>query len=336
MRRPVPVLLPAIALLGACGGQPAAQGPVPLPVEVAAVAGGMADTGAAYGAVIAYDRETVLSPRVAGIVQAMPAQIGARLQRGALVAALADAPYRAALARAEADAARLGRADRRNGTLLAAGAVAAADVQDNATASAAARAAQTGAAYDLASTRVTMPFDGVVLARSADVGATLAPGQALVTVADLASPLTARAQVPVAVAAGLRPGAAAVVLLPGGGTPAHVLRIGAASDPRLGTVEIDLALAPGARVASGAAVSVRFPAARDSGAHIPAEALVDSREGRGHVYLLDRGRARLTTIGVLAIDDDDVRIAGLPPGARVITTGAGFVADGQPVAVLGR
>jgi membrane fusion protein, multidrug efflux system len=330
------LLLPAIALLSACGGQPTAQSRAPLPVEVVPVRGGVAQAGATYGAIIAYDRETVLSPRVAGVVQAMPAQIGAHLRRGALVAALADAPYRAALARAEADAARLDRADRRNGTLLAAGAVAAADVQDNATASTAARAARAAAAYDLASTRVTMPFDGVVLTRSVDRGATLAPGQAVATVADLGSPLTARVQVPAALAATLRQGAAAVVLAPAGAIAAHVLRVGAASDPHAGTVEVDLVLVGGAGVASGMAVSVRFPAGGDGGVHIPAEALVDSRDGRGHVYLLDRGRARLTAIGVLAIDDDDVRVAGLPAGAQVITTGAGFVADGQAVAVLGR
>ena len=339
MRRPLPaaLLLPMIAVLAGCGRAPATQAPAPLPVEAAVVSGGTAETGATYGAVIAHDRETTLSPRVAGIVAAMPAQIGARLRRGALVAALDAAPYRAALARAQADAARLGRADARNGALLAAGAVAAAEVQDNAAATAAARAAVAGAAYDLASARVTMPFDGVILTRTADVGATVAPGQAVATVADLASPLVARAQVPATVAAGLRRGAVAEVQWPGGMVAAHVLRIGAASDPRAGTVEVDLALAPGAAVASGTVGSVRLAAASaPAGAHIPAEALADSHGGHGHVYVFDRGVARLVQIAVLGIDDDDVRIAGLAPGARVITTGAGFVADGQRVEVLGQ
>jgi RND family efflux transporter MFP subunit len=337
MKRPLPVLLLSTALLAACARAPAAQAPEPLPVEVARVtAGGPADAGASYGAVIAHDRETTLSPRVAGIVQAMPAQIGAHLRRGALVAALADAPYRAALARSQADVARLARADTRNEALLNAGAVAQADVRDNATATGAARATLAAAAYDLASTRVTMPYDGVVLARSAEIGTTLAPGQAVVTVADLASALVARAQVPATVAAGLHPGMAATVRLPGGTLPAHVLRVGAASDPRAATVEVDLALAPGTTLASGTVASARFAAPAAATARIPAEALVDSRGGRGHVYVLDRGAAHLTAIIVLGIDDDAVRIAGLQPGTLVITTGAGFVGDGQPVEVMAR
>ena len=291
----------------------------------------------------------MLSPRVGGIVRALPVTIGARLQRGSLVASLNDTPYRAALTRTNADAERLARVQERNSTLLSAGAVARADVQDNQSALSAARAAQASASYDLASTHIRMPFDGVVLSKAVEVGATVAPGQPLATVADLRSPLIARVQAPGEIVNQLQRGMAATISTSGANTSmsGHILRRGALSDPRTGTVEIDVALPGATKFVSGTVVSVSFPTLRKASGgtgsagvtqHIPAEALVDSHDGHGHVYIVDprSQTARLIPITVSAFDDDAVRVSGIPDKVQVITVGAGYVADGQKVAVLAR
>lgn len=342
----------SLLLLSGCGAKADPRpGEAPLLVEVAQVSQGTGGatsdaTGSSYAAVIAFDREAVLSPRVGGTIELLPATIGATLRRGSLIAALNDTPYRAAFTRASADADRLARAQARNQTLLGAGAVAQADVQDTQSGLAAAQAARSAAAYDLASTRLRMPFDGVVLSKAVERGAVVGAGQPVVTVADTRSSRIARVQVPSADVAALHRGMAADVVVNGMAAPltGHILRTGALSDARTGTVEVDVALPP-TTLASGTVASVRFPgslAARtrgnDTATDIPAEALVDSHNGQGHVFIVDPQRhvARLVPITVAGFDDEQLRVAGLPAHAQVITTGAGYVADGQPVTVLAR
>lgn len=335
--------LPLILLVAGCAAtKPDAQ-EEPLPVEVARVEGAAAVDSDRFPATVRRDREAVLSFRVPGAITAMPVRIGARLPAGALVAALDATPYRAAVTRAEMELARLARADRRNAGLVAAGAVAAADREDVESARAAAAAALTAARYDQASARLDMPFSGVVLSRAAEQGETVAAGQAVVRVADLSSPLLARATVPAGVAARLRPGAIARFRPSGEAREltARVRRVGVASDPRTATIEVDLELPGGAPLALGQVGAVAFDLAVDAGAavqRIPAEALLTARNGWGEVFVLDPKAqvARRTRLRVQGFDGEALRVSGLPAGAEVITAGAGFVADGQKVKVAGR
>lgn len=335
--------LPLILLAAGCAAtKPDAQ-EEPLPVEVARVEGAAAVDGDRFPATVRRDREAALSFRVPGAITAMPVRIGARLPAGALVAALDATPYRAAVTRAEMEFARLARADRRNAGLVAAGAVAAADREDVESARTAAAAALAAARYDQASARLVMPFSGVVLSRTAEQGETVAAGQAVARVADLSSPLLARATVPAGVAARLRPGAIARFRPSGEAREltARVRRVGVASDPRTATVEVDLELPGGAPLALGQVGAVAFDLAVDTGAavqRIPAEALLTARNGWGEVFVLDRKAqvARRTRLRVQGFDGEALRVSGLPAGAEVITAGAGFVADGQKVKVAGR
>lgn len=335
--------LPLVALLAGCAATRPEPADEPLPVEVARVEGAAAVDGDRFPATVRRDREAVLSFRVPGAIAAMPVRIGARLPAGALVAALDATPYRAAVTRAEMELARLARADRRNAGLVAAGAVAAADREDVESARTGAAAALAAARYDQASARLVMPFGGVVLARTAEQGETVAAGQAVARVADLSSPLLARATVPAAIAARLRPGALARFRPSGDGRDlaARVRRVGVASDPRTAMIEIDLELPGSAPVALGQVGAVAFDLAVDAGGagqRIPAEALVAARNGWGEVFVLDRKAqvARRTRLRVQGFDGEALRVSGLPAGAEVITAGAGFVADGQKVRVAGR
>ncbi len=319
----------------------------PLQVETVAIgeSASIALASTSFPATIAYDRESALSFRVGGTVTALPVRLGDRLSRGALVAAIDATGYQSALIRTQADVARLERATQRNAELLAAGAIAKAEVQDAQSSLAAARAAAASAHYDARSAQLHMPFPGVVLSKSADIGATLAPGQSLVTVADTRTPLVARTQLAPALAHDLHRGMRAVVL------PAdraavlsgHILRISATSDPRTGTVQVDVAIEGNPAIASGITGSVTFPNASaatqaSAGQSIPAEALVDNADGNGHVYIVNARTmtAHLVPVLVLGIDGERVSISGLAPDARVITAGAGFVADGQRIVVQGQ
>lgn len=349
-----------LARSGTQAAAPAAEIPA-LPVQVAQVEGpgngegvgnGSGDgvlpagsaTGAGYAATIHHDREAQLGFRVPGRITAYPVRIGDRVARGGLLASIEAAPYAAAAARAQADFDRTRRAAARYAALAQEGAAAAAQAGDGADAARAAEAALRAARYDLGSTRLVMPFAGAVIARRGEVGEVAPAGQAIVTVADTASPLLASVQVPVAVAQALRPGQSASVRPAAGPTiTAHVLRKAAAADSRSGLQQIDLVLPPGSGAVSGTPASASFTGAAGTAApatgptafgSVPAEAVLEAQGERAWVYVIDAGsRARRKAVTLGGFVDRTARIAGLAPGTRLITKGAGFVSEGQRVTV---
>ena len=108
---------------------------------------------------------------------------------------------------------------------------------------------------------------------------------------------------------------------------------------RSGLVSVELRLDRAGPIASGSPASVSFAAASavpaaDARQRIPAEALIDAGVGSADVWVIDgSGRARRRTVRFYGFDDRDAIVGGLPAGTRVITTGAGFVAEGQAVQV---
>lgn len=327
----------------------AVQGPTPVrAVTIGAIdaSTGMnsAAAGESFAATIHREREATLSFRLPGRLVTSPPREGMRLGAGATVAAIEATPWRAALVRAQAEEDRLSRAAARYATLAPDGAVSDAQAKDARDALAAARAAVAAARYDLSSASLTMPFAGVVLSRRAEIGETVAGGQAVAMVADLSSPLIATAQLPAARAAGLEKGSVAQVTVPGlaRALAARVIRVGAASDARSGTVAVDLALSGAGALPSGLSASVHFDAPGGAAPvatateTIPAEAILDADGARAFVYVIDQqSKAKRVAVGFAGFDDRMARVSGLPRGAKVITAGAGFVGDGEAVRVTG-
>ncbi|MBU6206961.1 MAG: efflux RND transporter periplasmic adaptor subunit [Alphaproteobacteria bacterium] len=350
MRIPAALMI-AATLLSACSKDTAPTGKADqLPVDVVTAGAQEMQTGAlsaspTYPATIAYDRESTLSLRVGGTLTLLRARIGDTFGKGALLATIDSASYAAQADRAAAESSRLARDAQRNHALVAAGALSPADAQDSSSALSEAQAGQRAAAYDLRSTRLIMPFAGVVLTKNADVGATVSPGQPLLTVADLNSQKIARVQVPQDRLGALHRGQTALLSISGNddAITAHIQRIGAATDPRTGTVEVDLALDKGAHLPSGTVGSARFAGSSAGQRHdqsspaeqdIPAEALVDNINGEGHVFIVTpQQTAQRVPIRILGFDGDYFQVLGLPPGVQVITSGAGFVSQGQRIAV---
>lgn len=345
-RLALPLAALALAMtVTACGsGQDIAKTAPPIPVNAFTVGGVLDDRETAtFAATAHFDRESTLSFRLGGTVRTAPPQNGKLLSAGALIAAITPSAYQAGADRQAAEVARLERAAARYAGLVNEGAVADAQARDAHDALTAARAGLAAARYDLRSTRLVMPFNGIVLTRQAELGETVAPGQPVVLVADLSTPLIATAQVSADFAARLRPGLSASVTSSGQAPlTARVLRVAGSGDPRSGTMAVDVVLPPGTRIASGTPLSVRIalPSAPTATATasvlIPAEALLAAQGPQATVYVIDgQGRARRRTVRFEGFVDRSARVSGLPAGTRVITAGAGFVVDGDRVAVSG-
>jgi len=124
---------------------------------------------------------------------------------------------------------------------------------------------------------------------------------------------------------------------------ATIRTVGALSDPKTATVTIDLTVPvqrgseAATAIPSGTPGSVSFDlklgVKTSDDMLLPPEALLESKGGEGSVYVLDTRNsvAHRTAVKVLGFEGELIRIAGLEKGVKVLTTGAGFVSEGQKV-----
>jgi len=332
----------ALALaLAACGpAKTPAAPPPPQAVEAVAVAAPRAEGGVTATGTLERRREMALSFRIAGVLTRVAVEAGDPVRAGQVLASIDPAAVDARQQASGADLEKARRDLERAKTLYAKGYVAKVRVDDAQSAVRSASAAYGGAAFDRRWAQLVSPASGVVLARKAQAGEVVQPGQAVVSVADLNSPLVLRVPLASRDVAGVGVGAAVEVTvdaLPGQVLAGRVTRVGQAADSRTGavTVEIEVASRPDLRSGqiASARIASRAPVAHAGFARIPAEAVLEASGGKAAVLRLDNGRARRTAVRFGGFDGDDALVAGLADGARVITAGAGFVSDGDRVTV---
>jgi RND family efflux transporter MFP subunit len=334
------LLLPTVILVG-CSKPNTDDRVTASPIPVAVVSPGLESAEASdtrYPTTIARDRETNLSFRVGGVITRLPIRIGDHLRLGEDMARLDATPYQAARVRAAQDVAKLERAAARSRQLVPAGAVPPSVDEDNVSTLEAARAALRAAHYDETSAVVRSPFASVVLNRQVEVGETVSAGQPIARIADLDSALIARVSVPLAVAATVHCGDFAQVFAGSYVRLRAIVRhVGAAADPKTGAIEVELTLPRSATLPSGLAASTAFEREADGPRfqRLPAEALIDAEHGNGHVFVIDvsSSTARRVAIVIQGFDGEALRVSGLDPSAQVITYGAGFLRNGDKVAV---
>ena len=333
-------LLFPLALTG-CGQGASPQEIAPLPVEIAKPSasgqGVIVGTGR-----VEREREIALSFRVPGVIARLHVDMGDRVRKGQLLAELDGRDLAARLRQASGDVMRAERAVARYEGLSTEGAVARARYEDERTALDQARAAQAAAAYDRSSGRLLAPAGGIVLQRSVQGGETVSAGQQIVRVSDGASALIVRASIPGDRLPDIRPGAQARVTIQGGTGPltGHVSRIGQQVASGTGTAEVEISLPADAALASGLTAHVEIGAVAKQEAaalRLPPEAVVEAKDGKAVLFLLDRrqSRARRIVVRFRGFSGEEALVEGLAPDADVITSGAGFVTDGQRVQITG-
>jgi multidrug efflux pump subunit AcrA (membrane-fusion protein) len=205
---------------------------------------------------------------------------------------------------------------------------------------------------------ITAPADGVVLTRSVNGGAQVAPGTQVLLLASAARGNVLRAGLADRDAVRVKLGDAATATFdayPGREFRGRVRQVGAAADARSGTYTIDVALEGTAALPSGlvgrvtvASESGRGTSARgigdsrtggaDAGLRllsIPAEALVEGNAQRGVVYAVDAsGRLALRReVTLVSVDGDRVLVRGLDGAKSVVTAGAAWLHDSARVEI---
>jgi len=249
-------------------------------------------------------------------------QAAARLRR---VASLARSGH---ATEAEHDTART-EAEAADLDVLAAAATRAGAAADHASA----LAAVEEAASRLADHTLRAPFDGLVTSVPASVEARVAPGSALVEVADPET-LAVDVRLDETSLAKVAPGASATVrvMATGETIPAEVATVDRALDDetREGRVRLRLETTPEAW-ALGQRVTASIVVAAIPDATVAPLVALGWRNGEPFVLAARDGRARRVPVTVLGYGETAVRLRGIEPGATLVEPGS--VAPGRRVEV---
>ena len=200
---------------------------------------------------------------------------------------------------------------------------------------AAARARQQAADLKMSKTAVLAPDDGVISARSATVGSLTQTGQELFRLIR-GGRLEWRAEVPSADLGKVKAGVVAMLTAPGGEMVKGTVRtVSPSVDPqtRNGLVYVDLPVTSAVR--AGMFARGEFSLAQSPALTLPQSAVV-LREGFGYVFRME-GEDRVAQAKVVLgrrLGERIEILSGLEPAARVVATGAGFLADGDVVKVV--
>ncbi len=333
----------AAIALAACGdGADPAAGNSAAPVRVAVVESAPAVESLRAIGVLAPADEIRLAFKTGGVIRALGVEQGDRIRAGQTLAALADDEVGAALAQARAVAEQAARDLERGRALLADEVATREHVEDLATAAAVAEAQLRAARFNARYARIEAPADGVVLRRLAEPDELVAAGQPVLVVGSTGGGWVVRAALADRDVVRVRTGGSAEVTFdafPDRHFPARIVEIAAAADPQTGTYEMKLAVEPeGARFIQGlvAKVVIADPDA-ERVAVVPVTALLEADGRAATVFVVaDGGVAKKRSVRTGRLLGERIEVVtGLALGDRVVTEGAAWLDDDDPVRILG-
>ncbi|MBI2962617.1 MAG: efflux RND transporter periplasmic adaptor subunit [Deltaproteobacteria bacterium] len=279
-------------------------------------------------------RTSVLSSRIVARVLAVHVREGDSVERGRSLVELDARDVTAELRKAEAGLHVAEATYRRYGSLLERGSASRQEFEE---VEARYRAAQADAAAARAAAsyaRIRSPIDGVVAAKTVEIGSLAAPGVPLLTIEDDSA---YRLEVPVEESrlAAIRPGQAveAAVDALGADLSGRVAEIVPAADARSRTFVVKIDLPADPRLRSGMFGRARFAGAPTTALTVPSSAVVE-RGPLTALYAVDAGdtaRLRLVRLG-RRFDERVEVLSGLEAGERVIAERAAGLRDGLRVA----
>ena len=335
-------LLPLLVLMACSGAAKSTVGKAPTPVGTAPVRSG-ADLPALslHGVIMSRD-EARLSFKVAGVIARIAVDAGDGVHAGQVLAEIEPAEIEAQLSTATELEAKAARDLQRGEGLYHDEVISLEQLQNLRTQQQLAAAQLRSAEFNRGHARIVASTDGVVLYRHADTHEQVAAGQPVLTVSSGTRGFMVRAAVSDRELLSLRLGLGADVMLdaaPDQPLRGEITQLSRAADPATGLFQVEITLLPTAlRVASGMVATARLqPGSGTRLARIPAGALVTAEGHNGSVFVLQGGQARRRAIDIAFVDGTDIAVrSGLASGETVITDGAPFLDDNEPVAVAAR
>ncbi|MFN3370318.1 MAG: efflux RND transporter periplasmic adaptor subunit [Sphingomonadaceae bacterium] len=337
-RRRAAILL-GLAMAGCADRAPdAAADPAPSAASLHRVGSTVGAVERQISGTVRLRRETPLAFLADGRIATLLVREGDIVASGQILATLdrtaVDASVLAADARAAQAASELARQRR----LLEQGWVAKARVEQAEAAARAAEADRQSARFVQAYSIIRAPAAGIILARQAEPGQTLAAGTPVVVLGEFASGFVLRVPLTAGEIAGLARGDMASVRFRDGAAPdmtGRLIEIAGRADPRTGTFLVEYSLPAHPSLRSGQIADVTIEQRGEAGRLVvPTTALFAARADEGFVWFFDsrtrRISARLVRLGAVLPDGVEVR-SGLSAGDLIIAGGVDRLVEGQKV-----
>lgn len=287
------------------------------------------------GEVMPWQRVTVRA-RVEGTIEALPVALGGRVREDDVLVRLSEESRPQEVARAEAQLERaeadLQAASRLRGEDLASQS----EFLQRKTDVSAARAALREAELALSRTNPRAPFGGVVNRRDVEAGDQVQPGEPLIELVQV-SRLKVAGRVPQQKAADLEEGQTVLVdLLDGSRLSGELVFIASAADPDTRSFRVEAAVEnPERRRVAGSSATLRIGLEPRLATWISPAYLSLNENGRlGVKHLDDDDQVLFSEVRLLDAGTDGAWVDGLPLRTRLITRGAGFVAEGDQVTAV--
>lgn len=320
---------------GSAAGGPPEGGPRPVAVETAPVERGTIAREVEVSGVVEPVRAVAVSSQLAAIVQAVLAEEGDRVGRGAVLARLDEAELAVELESARAALEVTKAAFERAERLREREVITLPEYERDRAALAAAEAAHSRLQTRLSWATVRSPIAGVVTEKSVEAGDAVAPQALLFRLADI-STLVVRVGVSELDVGHLRVGDRIEVTLdafPQSPVGGRIRRIFPTADPATRLVTVEIALDPGSGARPGylARIGLRLDR-REDAAIVPAGAILTGAGGAESVFVVEGGMARRREVetGLVARGRVEV-VSGLRPGEVVVVTGNHSLREGAPV-----
>lgn len=281
-----------------------------------------------------------LSAPSAGIVTAVPAREGERVEAGAVVVKLDDRAALAGMEKARHAVAFAEQQFARQEKLRTVEGTSEKALQEAARELAAARAELAAAQAPLAQVHLATPIAGVVAGIHVQPGQTVEPGTIVAEVID-PTRLVATVRVPAAEASLVKTGQPAELAAPHGTNPAaegRVLFVSPQVDAKTGTVLVRATVPPEAGLWAGQLVRARIVVEERAGRlAVPREAVYTDHDGRSTLSTVegDVAERRTVTVGLRDGDLVEVEGEGLSEGATVVTLGSYALPAATRVRILG-
>lgn len=196
------------------------------------------------------------------------------------------------------------------------------------------------AAFNLQYSRIVAPARGTILRRMAEANEIVGPGKPIFQFGSTDEAKVIEIAVTDRDIIHLALGDQAKIQFdayPGETFTGQITELASQADPYTGTYPVEVSLDPSPQqLLSGFIGQVEIESQdKTSLARLEAGALVSADGQQGVVFVVENDTARRRTIRIRSLDGESLLVeSGLENGALVVTSGAGYLEDGQPVQVV--
>ncbi len=293
--------------------------------------------------------ETPLSFKTPGIIAEMRVDTGQHVGAGQVLASLVMTDLEAQRTQAQEQVAKTERDLARAESLRAKGMISQQGEQDIRAQREIARAALAAANFNFQQAVLTAPSAGLILDKRADARETVAAGQPVLLFGRLDKGWVVRAGLPPREAVKINPGDPVKIYLDTASEDTEALagkvqRVAGASDPRTGSIEVEVTLpTTKERLVSGMVARLEFAKAATKGGaaaiqmSLPLAAVLEGNGGKAKVFILDASKKKVKSIEVRTgriLETGVEVIDGLPADAVIVSEGAAWLSDGDAVRVV--